>query len=158
MSDSDEFKYPSNLDTGLFQSEKHQPKFVVAIDFDGTCVTHEFPKIGEDCPHAVEILNKIVAHGAGLVLFTMRHGEYLDAAVAWFAERGIPLYGIQTNPTQASWTGSSKCYAHLYIDDAALGCPLIYNKDFTKRPYVDWLAVDKLLQKHKWYVDPIETK
>lgn len=23
-------------------------KMIIAIDFDGTCVTHEFPKIGKD--------------------------------------------------------------------------------------------------------------
>lgn len=132
------------------------PKYVVALDFDGTCVTHEFPKMGKDCPHAVEVLKKIVAHGAGLVLFTMRSGDYLDDAVRWFAEREIPLYGIQMNPTQHIWTDSNKCYAHLYIDDAALGCPLIYDSQFAKRPFVDWVAVDRLLMKHDWYMEPIE--
>ena len=132
-----------------------QKKFVVAVDFDGTCVTHEFPKVGKDCPHVVEVLKQIVSTGAGLVLFTMRHGDYLNEAVRWFADREIPLYGIQENPTQHTWTGSKKCYANLYIDDAALGCPLSYDPELCKRPFVDWLAVDRLLQKHDWFLETI---
>lgn len=38
-------------------------------------------------------------------------------------------------------TSSPKVHADLYIDDAALGCPLIYNPDFSDRPYVDWEKV-----------------
>ncbi|WP_420149011.1 hypothetical protein [Spirosoma sp.] len=132
-----------------------QPSFVVAVDFDGTCVTHEFPKVGKDCPHAVDVLKEMVAAGAGIVLFTMRHGQYLDQAVSWFAERDIPLYGVQTNPTQARWTGSNKCYANVYIDDAALGCPLTQDESISKRPFVDWLEVDKLLRKHDWFMESI---
>ena len=133
-----------------------KPKFTIGLDFDGTCVTHEFPKIGEDCPHVTDVLKRIIAQGAGLILNTMRHGDYLAAAVAWFAERGIPLYGIQAHPTQASWTGSPKCYANLFIDDASIGCPLIHDTAIAKRPFVDWLAVDRLLQQHDWYVEPIQ--
>ncbi|RYF64747.1 MAG: hypothetical protein EOO39_26115 [Cytophagaceae bacterium] len=131
-------------------------KYVVAVDFDGTCVTHEYPKVGKDCPHAVEVLKQIVSSGAGIILFTMRHSDYLNEAVRWFAEREIPLYGIQLNPTQHTWTSSSKCYAHLYIDDAALGCPLLVDPTVADRPFVDWIGVDKLLQKHDWYVEPIK--
>ena len=29
----------------------------------------------------------------------------------------------------------------LVLHDAALGCPLIYNPDFSDRPYVDWEKV-----------------
>lgn len=135
---------------------KPKPKYVVGVDFDGTCVTHEFPKIGKDNRFAVEVLKQIVAHGAGIVLFTMRSGEYLDAAVKWFEEREIPLYGINTNPTQATWTQSPKAYCHLYIDDAALGCPLKHDPEVCKRPFVDWVEVDRMLQLHDWYIEPIQ--
>ena len=89
----------------------------------------------------------------------MRSGEQLEDAVNWFAENNIPLFGVNQNPTQASWTSSPKAYAQLYIDDAALGCPLHYPRDFatrdkdgnfvsmsiSDRPFVDWSAVYKLL-------------
>lgn len=127
----------------------------ICIDFDGTCVTHEFPKIGKDIG-AVPVLKELVANGHKLILFTMRSdrhenkdtghpeieditGQFLTDAVNWFKENGIPLYGIQTNPTQINWTTSPKAYGQLYIDDAALGCPLINNG--VDRPYVDWNEV-----------------
>lgn len=137
--------------------EMPKPKYTIAIDFDGTVVMHDYPKVGADCPHVLEVLMEIVAHGAGLILHTMRSGEQLDDAIKWFKDREIPLYGIQCNPTQHQWTESRKCYAHLYIDDAALGCPLIFDPEKSKRPFVDWVGVDRLLQKHDWYMEPVVT-
>jgi len=109
----------------------------IAIDFDGTCVTHDYPRVGEDIG-AVSVLKQLVEKGHLLILYTMRSGKELDDAVNWFSENGIKLYAKQYNPTQKDWTSSNKCYAQLYIDDAALGCPLKYDK---KRPYVDWVEV-----------------
>ena len=43
----------------------------IVVDFDGTCVTHEFPKVGLDIG-AVPVLKKLVAVGHRLILFTMR--------------------------------------------------------------------------------------
>lgn len=117
---------------------------VIAIDFDGTCVSHEYPNEGEDIG-AIPILQKLVENGHELVLFTMRSGIGLDSAVQWFLRNDIRLYGVQYNPTQTSWTCSNKAYAQLYIDDAALGCPLIYPEE--GRPYVDWDTVKELLTK-----------
>lgn len=71
---------------------------------------------------------------------------FLQDAKNWFIDRGITLYGIQTNPNQG-WTTSPKCYAHLYIDDAALGCPLVY--DDHEKPYVDWSKVEEVLYEMK---------
>ena len=71
-------------------------------------------------------------------------GDFLKNAVSWFEENEIPLYGIQTNPSQTTWTTSPKAYAEMYIDDAALGCPLIYPGN-GERPYVDWVKVREIL-------------
>ena len=136
----------------------------IVIDFDGTCVTHEFPKVGKDIG-AVPVLNRIIEAGHRLILFTMRSdmeevntndpdihpiaGNYLTDAVNWFKRNDIPLYGIQTNPTQSSWTSSPKAYGQLIIDDAALGCPLIYSENLWERPYVDWKAVEQFLENMK---------
>lgn len=107
------------------------------IDYDGTCVTHAYPYIGKDIG-AVPVLKELVEKGHRLILWTMRSGQTLDDAVEWFKSNDIPLYGIQRNPTQDSWTSSPKAYAQQYIDDAALGCPLING-------HVDWVAVRNLL-------------
>ena len=122
---------------------------IIAVDFDGTCVKHRFPRIGEDIG-AVPVLKKITEAGHRLILFTMRsdkdqtHGGRLIDAVNWFKDNDIPLWAIQENPEQYRWSTSPKVYANLYIDDAALGCPLIYPEN-GERPYVDWVAVEKML-------------
>ncbi len=114
----------------------------IAIDFDGTCVTHDYPEVGKDIG-SVPVLKKLRKQGHELILYTMRSGKELQDAVDWFKNNDISLYGIQFNPTQKEWTTSNKCYAQLYIDDAALGAPLIHGVH--SRPYIDWGAVHDLL-------------
>ena len=132
----------------------------ILIDFDGTVVTHEFPKVGQDIG-AVPVLKELVANGHNLILFTMRSdvtepyskspeivtesGNYLTDAVNFFKENGIPLYGIQTNPTQHTWTNSPKAYGQIMIDDSALGCPLVCDSYGEHRPFVDWVKVRQML-------------
>lgn len=116
---------------------------IIAIDFDGTCVTHEYPRIGKDI-EAVPVLKKIIKSGNNIILHTMRSGKELEEAVEWFKAHEIPLYGVNENPSQKSWTKSPKVYAHMYIDDVALGIPLI--EPINGRPYVDWEEVEILLK------------
>ena len=119
------------------------PQVVIAVDFDGTCVTHDYPYIGSEIG-AVPVLRELVDAGYNLVLNTMRSGRLEKDAVKWFKENNIPLYGVNCNPDQKSWTSSPKVFADLYIDDAALGIPLKTSQTST-RPFVDWVAVRELL-------------
>ena len=121
---------------------------IIAIDFDGTCVTHDFPNIGKDIG-AIPVLKALLDKGHELILFTMRSGIGLYEAVKWFKEQNIRLYGVQYNPTQTQWTCSNKCYAQIYIDDAALGCPLKTDLALSERAFVDWGTVEKLLKKRQ---------
>jgi len=117
----------------------------IAVDFDGTCVDHVFPKVGKDAPNVVETLHTLVDGGHMIFLYTMRSGNFLTEAIKWFIDRNIPLSGINNDPSQSEWTQSPKCYADLYIDDLAFGAPLITPAGF-KRRCIDWNAVnDKLL-------------
>lgn len=126
---------------------------IVAVDFDGTCVTHEFPRVGEEIG-AAEVLKELTDKGHKIILFTMRshpneinqnrtidgniiNNDTLQDAIDWFKKHDVPLFGVNENPTQKDWSSSPKPYAHIYIDDAALGVPLKH--DFlSDRPYVDW--------------------
>lgn len=113
----------------------------IVLDFDGTVVKHRYPTVGEDIG-AVPVLKRLVANGHKLLLSTMRshdsNGEdTLQPAIDWFAERGIPLYGINENPSQKEWTSSPKVYGQIYIDDAALGAPLKAD-DSDAPPFIDW--------------------
>lgn len=122
---------------------------VIGIDFDGTCVSHEFPYVGKDIG-SLPVLKKMVENGHKLILWTMRsdssRGLFLAAAIKWFTDNEIPLYGIQTNPSQSSWTSSPKAYCEMYIDDAALGCPLKYDNNISSRGFVDWEKVEEILK------------
>jgi hypothetical protein len=119
---------------------------IIAVDFDGTCVTHEYPRVGKDIG-AVPVLKKLTDSGNKLVLNTMRSGDELADAIQWFIDNDIPLYGVNENPDQKSWTASPKVYAHIYIDDAALGCPLVFDHGLSSRPFVNWTAVDEFLKR-----------
>jgi len=120
---------------------------LVAVDFDGTIVTHRYPNLGEPVPGALDKLRSFMSKGYKIILWTMRSdggpdGDMLSQAVNYLRDNGIELYGINQNPTQAGWTESPKAYAQVYIDDAAYGCPLIYPAGTAlepkPRPYVDW--------------------
>lgn len=117
---------------------------IIAVDFDGTIVTHEYPKVGRDIG-AIPVLKRLIDEGHKLILYTMRSACELDEAQCYIHSFGIHLFGVNENPTQAHWTSSPKAYANLYIDDAALGIPLI-NPMNGERSYVDWEKVEKMLE------------
>ena len=117
---------------------------IIAVDFDGTIVSHMYPKIGIENPSAIRVLKKLIEQGHQLILWTMRSGEPLNEAVAYCEERGISFLGVNSNPNQSSWTTSSKQYADLYIDDAALGCPTQFDPN-TQRQWVNWRDVEAIL-------------
>ena len=117
---------------------------IIAVDFDGTCVTHEYPNVGKEIG-APQVLKKITDAGHKIILFTMRSGKELQDAVNWFKQNNIPLFGVNENTTQHTWTASPKPYAHMYIDDAAFGCPLIFNDEISPRGYVNWQIVESTL-------------
>ena len=116
----------------------------IAIDFDGTCVAYDFQGIGEDIG-AVKVILDLVKAKHLIILNTMRSGASLEEAVGWFDRNGIPLYGVNEDPKQKQWTNSPKVFADLYIDDAALGCPIKSDLEKSKKPFVDWIRVREIL-------------
>jgi hypothetical protein len=118
-------------------------KVIIALDFDGTVVTHAYPEVGEDIG-AVAVLKELVAQEDKLILWTMRSGTLLEDAVAWFKKHDIPLWGINENPSQKEWTESPKLHADLLIDDSALGCPTCF-LDGERRPAADWRRIREML-------------
>jgi len=132
--------------------ENPHAEFVVAVDFDGTLVKFEYPDIGEEVPHAFEYLDRFAAVGIKIILWTCRGSQSkLQEAVQYLFENDVPLHGINDNNAQKLWSDSAKAHAHIYIDDAALGCPLIHGCH--SRPYVDWnRAGQYVLEMHKQFV------
>lgn len=128
---------------------------IIAVDFDGTIVEHQFPRVGPPVPGAVDWMKRFQELGAKLILWTMRSDGRADGsnpltdAVEYCRANGIEFWGVNTNPEQAAWTGSPKAYAHVYIDDAAAGTPLVFPHPATghDRPYVDWEEVGPLVER-----------
>lgn len=59
---------------------------VFAVDFDGTCVSHAYPRVG--CSIGAEsVLRRIARNGGKIILWTMRTGDPLDEAVKWFQQK-----------------------------------------------------------------------
>lgn len=112
---------------------------VIAVDFDGTIVEHKFPDVGDPVPMAIDTLLDLQDLGVQIILWTMRSGEGLSAAINYLEFSGVKLWGINENPEQKSWSRSPKAYAPLYIDDAAFGCPVIVPGE--GRPYVNWAVI-----------------
>lgn len=119
--------------------------YIIAVDFDGTCVEHNYPAIGMEVEGAVDVLRALNKRGHRIILNTMRSGEKLDAAVKWFRDRKVELWAVNRNPEQEEWTSSPKVYADLYIDDSALGCPIMFI-DGIRKPVVKWSKVRTLLE------------
>lgn len=114
----------------------------VAVDFDGTCVYHRYPEVGESLPGAVETLKELISYGHELVLYTMRSDEphdvltdgpyqwkadFFSDALGWFKDNDIPV----TAHTQ--W---HKPQVDIFIDDLSIGAPLL--KDEKGKDYIDW--------------------
>lgn len=118
---------------------------IIAVDFDGTCVEHEYPAIGLEVEGAVDVLRALNKRGHRIILYTMRSGEKLDAAIKWFEDRKIELWAVNRNPEQEEWTESPKVFADIYIDDSALGCPIMFI-DGVRRPVVKWAKVRTQLE------------
>jgi hypothetical protein len=119
---------------------------LIAVDFDGTCVTNEYPNIGKSIG-AEHVLQDLVKSGHELILWTMRCDHRLQEAVNWFMLNDIELFGVNENPEQHTWTSSSKAHANFYIDDLALGAPLVHGKH--RKPYIDWPAMREILIERK---------
>lgn len=121
---------------------------IFAVDFDGTCVTFDFPKVGKNIG-AGPVLKLLISKGHKIILHTMRDNivkefpevgmiNTQEKAEEWFRKENIPLYGINYNPNQNSWTKSNKVFAHYYIDDQALGVNRINDGE---KYYINWYSI-----------------
>lgn len=95
----------------------------IAVDFDGTIVENAYPGIGKPIIFAFETLKKLQDKGFRLILWTYRHGQSLDEAVAFCKENGLEFYAInQSFPEEESAEGvSRKINADIFIDDRNIG-------------------------------------
>lgn len=95
---------------------------IIAIDFDGTIVEHEYPAIGRERPFATATIRRLKADGHIIILWTYREGDTLREAVEWCRERGVEFDAVNTDdPLSDGATGPRKINADVYIDDRNVG-------------------------------------
>lgn len=101
----------------------------IAVDFDGTIVTHAYPAIGKPIPFAIDSLKRLQQEDHHqLILWSCREGELLQQAVDYCHERGLDFYAVNSNYPEetsedipAGCVGTRKLTADLFIDDRNLG-------------------------------------
>ncbi|MFV0468985.1 MAG: BT0820 family HAD-type phosphatase [Dysgonomonas sp.] len=95
---------------------------IIAVDFDGTIVEHEYPKIGKPIPFAIETLRELQRDRHQLILWSVRDGELLQEAVDYCERKGLTFYAANKNyPEEDVVKASRKLNADLFIDDRNLG-------------------------------------
>ena len=98
---------------------------IIAVDFDGTIVTHQYPAIGEELPFATETLKQLIADGHQLILWSVREGKLLDEAVEWCRARGVEFWAVNRDyPEELQKNNnhySRKLKADVFIDDRNIG-------------------------------------
>lgn len=137
----------------------------IAVDFDGTIVTHEYPNIGKEIPFAIQTLKMLQDDGHQLILWTVRENELLQEAIEWCRERGLEFYAANKDypeeEKQCNNHYSRKLKADIWIDDRNIGglpdWGTIYQIIKSKRTYEEFIY-DKVLsedttttKKRKWW-------
>ena len=100
-----------------------RPQLTIAVDFDGTIVEHQYPKIGNEIPFATETLRALQKKGHKLILWTYRTQKELDEAVEFCREKGVEFYAVNKNYPEEKLNDNTgrKILADLYIDDRNYG-------------------------------------
>lgn len=97
-------------------------KLIIAIDFDGTIVEDQYPKIGNPMVFAFETLKKLEEDGHRLILWTYRSGRKLKEAVEFCKKNGVEFYAVNESYDKEELDGiSRKINADIFIDDRNIG-------------------------------------
>lgn len=117
---------------------------IIAVDFDGTIVEHEYPNIGDELPFATSTLRMLADRQHRLILWTVRRGRLLEEAVEWCRKRGVEFYAVNKNFPEEMVEGDNcfgKINADLFIDDRNLG------------GIPDWGIIYKMICENKQWSD-----
>lgn len=97
---------------------------IIAVDFDGTLCSFNYPNIGKPNRRLINKLKKLKPLGNTLILWTCRTGRELREAVAWCKEQGLHFDYVNRNSDQIlklyNNRDSRKITADIYIDDKAV--------------------------------------
>ena len=118
---------------------------IIAVDFDGTIVKHEYPRIGKEIPFAIDTLKRLQQSPEyQLILWTVRQGAELQEALDFCKSRGLEFYAVNSNypEEQAEYKEPRKLKADLFLDDRNLG------------GLPDWGVIYRMITSGK-YLEPV---
>ena len=120
----------------------------IAVDFDGTIVTHKYPEIGEEIPFAIDTLKMLIQDRHKLILWSVREGELLEEAVQYCRERGVEFYAVNRDYPEETMENnehfSRKLKVDLFIDDRNVG------------GLPDWGTIYRMIKHHKTWNQMLE--
>jgi len=108
---------------------------IIALDFDGTMVSHDFPHIGKPREWMFAKALEWKKRGFKIILWTCRsdvlegenhafaEGTYLTDAVEFCKSKGLEFDAVNADLTEMDNPGmkfSRKIYADVYIDDKSV--------------------------------------
>jgi len=95
----------------------------IAIDFDGTIVEHDYPRIGKEMLFAFATIKELHKKGHKLILFTYRTGTLLDEAVEYCRKNGVEFYAVNKNYPEEKFDENTprKLNVDIFIDDRNVG-------------------------------------
>jgi hydroxymethylpyrimidine pyrophosphatase-like HAD family hydrolase len=115
---------------------------IIAVDFDGTIVEDQYPKIGAAQLFAFEALRKLQSENYRLILWTYRSGSKLKEAVTFCKENGIEFYAVNKSFPEEKFNEkySRKINADIFVDDRNIGGFIgwteVYKQIFNHEPEV----------------------
>ncbi len=121
---------------------------IIAVDFDGTIVEHQYPAIGKTKLFAFETLKALQKKNHSLILWTFRSGKFLDEAVEFCKKNGVEFYAVNKNYPEEVFdpSVSRKVNAEVFIDDRNLG------------GFPGWSKIWELLENEAEYMKLVEAQ
>ena len=135
----------------------------IYLDFDGTVVEHEYPKIGRCNFGCIQIIDKLQKTGHEIILNTMRSDfnngtleealEWFNNAWMWMRDKDFSLKPITSTVKKIhpiwDW-GYFEQEGLIFIDDQAVGIPL-KPTCMNNGLMVDWGKLDIVFKEKKIY-------
>ncbi len=96
---------------------------VIAIDFDGTIVEHDYPRIGKEMLFAFATIKELHKKGHKLILNTYRTGSLLEEAVEYCRKNGVEFFAVNKNYPEEEMNEKTprKLDVDVFIDDRNIG-------------------------------------
>ena len=123
----------------------------IAVDFDGTIVDDDYPKVGKAKLFAFDTLKKLQEKGHRLILWTYRNGKMLEDAVDFCRKNGIVFYAVNKSFPEEQFDPkySRKINADIFIDDRNVGGMLGWGEIYQELIGSEKPVIQK--KKKKWF-------